>query len=215
MAPKVSEEHVAERRNQILDAAVATFSRNGFHQTTIEDIRVESGLSRGAIYHYFKSKEDIIDGIRERSSGQAEDIYSKVLAGKDAETRLMDLVAASFSMMASPASVEANRLGVYLWAESLVNPRILAGQLPSFKPYLEIIASDVRDLQAEGKVNVNLDPLAAARVIAATMLGLQIQLTWEPDEVDMDKARQANVAMLTGNFWQGAPLKPDDVPEPH
>ena len=55
MAPKVSEEHMEERRNQILDAAVATFSHKGFHQTTIEDIRLEAGLSRGAVYHYFKS----------------------------------------------------------------------------------------------------------------------------------------------------------------
>ena len=68
MAPKVSEQYLEERRNQILDAAVATFSRNGLHQTTIEDIRLEAGLSRGAVYHYFKSKEDIIDAIRGRSA---------------------------------------------------------------------------------------------------------------------------------------------------
>ena len=60
MAPKVSEEHMEERRKQILDAAVRGFSRRGLHQTTIEDIRLEAELSRGAVYHYFKTKEDII-----------------------------------------------------------------------------------------------------------------------------------------------------------
>ena len=203
MAPKVSEEHMAERRNQILDAAVTTFSRNGFHQTTIEDIRVESGLSRGAIYHYFKSKEDIIDGIRERSTGQAQVIYGDASTSDDAETRLSDLVAATFAVMTSPSSEAANRLGVYLWAESLVNPRIMAGQLPSFKPYLDIIAADVRVLQAEGKVEADLNPVAVARVIAATMLGLQIQLTWEPDKIDMAETGRAFDSMLTGSFRTG------------
>ena len=200
MAPKVSEEHMAERRNQILDAAVTTFSRNGFHQTTIEDIRVESGMSRGAIYHYFKSKEDIIDAIRERSSGQAEGFYDAASTSDDAATRLTDLVAATFRMMTSPSSSDANRLGVYLWAESLVNPRIMAGQLPSFSPYLEVIAADVGEMQAQGKVNPDMDRMVVARVIAATMLGLQIQLTWEPDNVDMEEASKVFDSMLSGSF---------------
>ena len=189
-----------ERRTQILDAAVMTFSRNGFHQTTIEDIRVASGLSRGAIYHYFKSKEDIIDGIRERSLGQADDFYEKSQSSDDATTRLMDLVEASFAVMTRPESEEANRLGVYLWAESLVNPRILAGQLISFTPYLDILAKDVKVMQSEGKIDKELDALTLARVIAGTVLGLQIQLTWEPDGVDVKEAKRVFTSMLTGSF---------------
>ncbi len=86
MAPKVSEEYLEDRRNQILNAAVATFSRNGFHQTTIEDIRLEAGLSRGAVYHYFKTKEDIIDAIRERSARQVEAIFVRSAEADDAES---------------------------------------------------------------------------------------------------------------------------------
>ena len=200
MSPKVSEEHMEERRNQILDAAVATFSRTGFHQTTIEDIRVASGLSRGAIYHYFKSKEDIIDAIRGRSSGQAQGFREEASRSEDAATRLMDLVNLSFSVMTSPSSVDANRLGVYLWAESLVNPRIMAGQLPSIAPYLKTIAGDVRELQSEGKVNPDLEPMTVARVIGAAFIGLQIQLTWEPDNIDMEEARRVLASMLSGCF---------------
>ena len=134
MAPKVSEEHMEERRQQILDAAVRSFSRGGLHQTTIEDIRLEAELSRGAVYHYFKTKEDIIDAIRERSAGQAESIYRESSDGDDGAANLMNLVEATLSVMTSPESAEANRLALFLWAESLVNPRIMDGQLPSFKP---------------------------------------------------------------------------------
>ncbi len=214
MSPKVSEEHMEERRNQILDAAVASFSRKGFHQTTIEDIRLESGLSRGAVYHYFKSKEDIIDAIRERSSGQADDILEEVLVEENATARLLDIVDAAFSNMVLPNSTDANRLALFLWAESLVNRRIMDGQLPSFKPFLDIMAQSIREAQLEGVVYPDIDPEGAARAIAGVMMGLQLQLTWEPD-MNMEKASEVLVSMLTGNYWQEAPLERGSSSEAH
>src|ERR687892_1283375 len=61
--PKVTEEHLAARRRQILDAALVCFSRRGFHQTSMQAIFEESGLSPGAVYRYFKSKEEIVEAI--------------------------------------------------------------------------------------------------------------------------------------------------------
>ena len=203
MAPKVSEEHMEERRNQILDAAVATFSQKGFHQTTIEDIRLEAGLSRGAVYHYFKSKEDIIDGIRQRSAQQAEAIFAKGAEASDAESTLLSIKDATVSNMVSPRSVEANRLAMFLWAESLVNERIMAGQLPAFKPYLGVVADAVSKAQAAGRLDPNLDPQAVARLIVGAMIGLQVQLTWEPG-IDIGASHRAFTSMITGRFWQAA-----------
>jgi len=54
--PDVSE----ERKNQILDAAMETFSEVGFHQARMSDIAESSGLSKGSLYWYFKSKNDLI-----------------------------------------------------------------------------------------------------------------------------------------------------------
>lgn len=206
MAPKVSEEYMEERRNQILDAAVASFSRGGLHHTTIEDIRLESGLSRGAVYHYFKSKEDIIDAIRERSSGQIDDFFGEALAEENATKRLLGIVDVGFSNMVLPNSTDANRLAMFLWAESLVNKRIMDGQLPSFHPFLDLLGQAIREAQQEGIVNPDLDPEGAARAIAGAMLGLQMQLTWEPD-MDMKKASEVLVSMLTGTYCQEPRLK--------
>ncbi len=51
------------RRNQILDAATTVFVRLGFQRARMDDIVEESGLSKGTLYWYFKSKEDIINAI--------------------------------------------------------------------------------------------------------------------------------------------------------
>jgi len=57
--PKVSDEHLANRKQQILDAAANCFARNGFHRTSMQDIVRESGLSAGLIYRYFTGKDDL------------------------------------------------------------------------------------------------------------------------------------------------------------
>ena len=52
-----------ERKKQILDAAMIVFSHKGFHQARMDDIVKQSGLSKGTIYWYFNSKDEIITQI--------------------------------------------------------------------------------------------------------------------------------------------------------
>jgi AcrR family transcriptional regulator len=52
-----------EKRRQILDAAVHTFARNGYHATRVGDIAEEAGVAYGLVYHYFASKEDVLEWI--------------------------------------------------------------------------------------------------------------------------------------------------------
>jgi AcrR family transcriptional regulator len=63
MSPKADVS--AERKNQITEAAIAVFTRRGFKDATMDDIVAESGLSKGALYWYYKSKDEIIGAILE------------------------------------------------------------------------------------------------------------------------------------------------------
>lgn len=64
--PKLKPETQQARRERILDAAEICFARAGFHRCTMQDICREAGISPGALYVYFASKEDLIAGIVER-----------------------------------------------------------------------------------------------------------------------------------------------------
>jgi AcrR family transcriptional regulator len=66
--PKVTEEHRARRREEILDAARRCFSRYGYEGATVARLEAETGLSRGAIFNYFERKEDIFVALVERDS---------------------------------------------------------------------------------------------------------------------------------------------------
>lgn len=65
--PKISDEHRAARKAQILDAAWRCFYREGVQATTMEQIIAESGLSASAMYRYFGGKDDIIVAAIETS----------------------------------------------------------------------------------------------------------------------------------------------------
>jgi AcrR family transcriptional regulator len=53
----------AEKRRQILDAAVRVFARQGFHATRVSDIADEAGVAYGLVYHYFSSKEQVLNEL--------------------------------------------------------------------------------------------------------------------------------------------------------
>ncbi len=65
--PKVSQAHLDARRQQIVDAARARFASHGFARTSMADIVAESGLSNGAIYRYFTSKDEIVVAVCEQA----------------------------------------------------------------------------------------------------------------------------------------------------
>ena len=58
------------RKNRILDIAEALFVEKGYEHTTINDVLNASGIAKGSLYYYFKSKEDVLDGIIERRSDE-------------------------------------------------------------------------------------------------------------------------------------------------
>jgi TetR/AcrR family fatty acid metabolism transcriptional regulator len=52
-----------ERRRQILDAAVRAFAKNGYHACRVSDIAEEAGVAYGLVYHYFESKDAVLESI--------------------------------------------------------------------------------------------------------------------------------------------------------
>src|SRR5438876_9881667 len=78
--PRVSDRHLAARRQQILEAARACFLRKGFHATSIQDVIAEAGLSVGAVYRYFPSKTELIAAIVEQVVSEIEGVLGKVAA---------------------------------------------------------------------------------------------------------------------------------------
>src|SRR5579885_735638 len=94
------------RRNQILDAALRVFARSGFHEARMDDIVQEAGLSKGALYWYFKSKEDIITAISQRLfTTDIEQLQGLLQAEGSVSERLLQLMRDRIAGLQSMSSV--------------------------------------------------------------------------------------------------------------
>ena len=56
-------ERTADRRGELLEAAVQVFARKGFHASRVSDIATEAGVAHGLLYHYFRSKDEVLETI--------------------------------------------------------------------------------------------------------------------------------------------------------
>jgi len=63
MSPKVSKEHLEQRRAKILEAATEVFIQHGYERTTMKDVMDAAEVSRGGLYQYFSNKEDLFEAI--------------------------------------------------------------------------------------------------------------------------------------------------------
>jgi TetR/AcrR family transcriptional regulator, transcriptional repressor of aconitase len=83
--PKISDERKAQRREQILEGARRCFAENGYEGATVAKLEREIGLSRGAIFNYFPSKEDLFIELALRDSARMSEVW--INEGLDAVVR--------------------------------------------------------------------------------------------------------------------------------
>ena len=197
--PKVTEEYLDTRRQQIIAAAYRCFSRKGFHQATMRDIYAEAGLSAGAIYHYFKSKEEIIEASFIFDYQRGLPVFEQAAEEPDPMAAIEHLLSFFYQGLESAAALGADRVNIQGWGEALVNPRLLSPlreSLLAFKGQLERL---IRNGQATGAINPDIDPGAVGEVFLSSYLGLYLQKAFIPD-LDVERYKGAVMAIFHGDF---------------
>lgn len=92
MARKVDEQTTRKRRQDILEAALHCFGKKGFHKTTMQDICKTVGLSPGTVYHYFRSKDDIILLFAEQALQETKEFIADLEHARGLEETLTVIV---------------------------------------------------------------------------------------------------------------------------
>ena len=117
--PKVSPEYRAERRAHILAAARRCFVRDGFHGTSMQDLVDEAGVSSGAVYRYFSSKDAVIEAIAAENLDQIVGVMQKsVEEGLTAEAA----IAAVLKFVTARHSEDGfAAIALLVWSEAMRN----------------------------------------------------------------------------------------------
>jgi AcrR family transcriptional regulator len=163
---------------QILQAAETCFARQGFHQTTIQDVIRESGLSAGCIYSYFASKEELIQAI-------GDDRHTRdgaLLAVKDEEADPLEslrIIARAFlGDLQKEQGLRARRVALQLWAEALRDDVVRKQVTSGIRKPIAIIVKLLRRGQRLGVIDSAIKPQAVARTMVSMFQGIVLQRLW-------------------------------------
>jgi AcrR family transcriptional regulator len=166
--PKVTPQYRDARRDQILSAARRCFLRDGFHATSMQDLFAEAGLSSGAVYGYFASKDDVIIAIAEENVREVVAMIHDVASrepGRPIGTVLADILTV---VRAKDAEEGLAGLALLAWSEALRNP-VLASR---FADRFAQIRADLTEIAREHQLAGNLPREVPAESLAAVFLAV-------------------------------------------
>jgi TetR/AcrR family transcriptional regulator, transcriptional repressor of aconitase len=172
--PRVSDEYLEQRRRQILDAARRCFARRGFYETSMQDVFRESGLSAGAVYRYFKSKEELVKEISASALGRLGTVIESALdsdpvPGLDEIAARLATAVQELSGADGPA-----RIGPAIWAAALHDPEIAAIVQNVLDEVRTWWVKAVQYLLNEGRIPADTDANAAGSALFALFPGFLV-----------------------------------------
>jgi TetR/AcrR family transcriptional regulator, fatty acid metabolism regulator protein len=191
---------VVDRRRQILDAAVRVFARQGFHACRVSDIAREAGVAYGLVYHYFNSKEQVMNELfTERWSlllQAIEEVDAQPLPPREKLDAVARFIIDSYRH--DPELMKVIIVEVTRAANSFGRTH-----LPEINQAYELIANIVRDAQASGAFRDDIDPVIVSMwfygAIEQLLSGWVFELI-PAEDGDFDRAREMVVETICGGL---------------
>jgi len=192
---QVARAHLDARRQQILDAARRCFVRNGFHATSMQDVLGEAHLSAGAVYRYFRSKDDIVTAI---ASGALHEIAAALEPGDDGAVppieEVVGRVLAAVEKLGETQDVP--KLAIQIWGEAIRSPAVFERVREALEGVRSTFTRQVQVYQDRGMMTRQVPPAHVARVLVAVTAGFMLQYALVGD-VDAAMFRDGVRALAT------------------
>ena len=151
----------ADKRRAILDAAITVFARQGFHSARVSDVAAEAGVAYGLVYHYFNSKDQMLNELfPERWALLVE--ASKEIRRGDASPR--DKLAGVANFIIESYRHEPELMKVIIVEVTRAANSFGRTHLPEIRQAYDLVAEIVSDAQQTGEFRDGVDPNFAAMV---------------------------------------------------
>jgi TetR/AcrR family transcriptional regulator, repressor for uid operon len=200
---KVDQAKYDEKRRHILEAAEGCFQRDGFRGASIGDICAAARMSPGHLYHYFDSKEAIVEGIFEMRLPREAEIVGEL--GLTPNADFVTAICGWLDQRMKDVRAHGTSLGLEMRAESARNPAIAKIVSRADRRVRQFLSRLLREGQKREQVDPALDPESVAAVLHSIIFGLN-RLGAVRDSTFDVKAAAATLKLLIERF-----LRPQEI----
>jgi AcrR family transcriptional regulator len=171
-----------ETHAHILKSAYQLFSQKGYQASSVADICKFAGVSKGAFYHHFPSKQALFIELLENWLVGL-DVGLK-LARQDTQT-VSQAILQMATLAGNIAQTTEINLSIILefWTQASRDPAIWKTAIAPYRRYQEYFAALIQEGIDEGSFRKDLDPQAAARALVSLAMGLLIQAVFDPQTI--------------------------------
>lgn len=188
--------HVApQRRREILDAAAQVFARLGFARARMDDIAQEAGLSKGTLYLYFRSKEDLIQALLDRLFRREAEGLRQALEGhtQPVPQRLRQLFAAVLARLLSYRPLLP--LFYEFYALAAQRRSVREALQAYYRTYADLLAQLLREGMERGEIRPG-DPHRLAVALIAHIEGVILLWVMAPQVVALESQWQTSTDLM-------------------
>jgi TetR/AcrR family transcriptional regulator, fatty acid metabolism regulator protein len=148
-----------DKRRLILDAAIRVFARQGFHTTRVSDIADEAGVAYGLVYHYFDSKDQVLN---ELFSERWSLLLAAITEADRDQASSREKLAAVASFIVDSYRHDPDLMKVIVVEVTRAANSFGRTHLPEIRRAYEMIAKIVADGQESGEFRADVDPFFAS-----------------------------------------------------
>lgn len=192
------EQRSEETRKRLLDAAEAAFAQLGYDGASVAAICQAAGVSKGAFYHHFASKQALFLALLDRWLAR---IDPQLLARDDDATSVPDRLESMTALLGPILMMASRRLPIYLefWTRAARDPEVWEAMAEPYGRYRDHFASLIEAGIDEGSLQP-MDPQTGASVVVALAVGLLIQGLFDPQGGDWATISEEGMKILLKGF---------------
>jgi AcrR family transcriptional regulator len=162
--PKLKPQEMERRRGRIVAAARACFTRTGFSDCSMDDICAEAGLSKGAVYNHFPSKEELIHAVADDQARSLQQLPE----GKG----LDEIAGALLDLFHRPAGAPETRLELYAVGRAFSDEALLTRMRRNRALLQAALARALARLEAEGQVRLHAGAARTGEILLTFLQGV-------------------------------------------
>jgi len=192
------QQRAIETRTRILQAAEERFALEGYDATGVAEICKEAGVSKGAFYHHFDSKQEVfLQLLQDWLEGMNKQLSVLGKAHGEVSERILSMTRVVRVVL--QAAQEGLPIYLEFWNRALRDPEVMETMIKPFQEYRDFFAGMLEEGVEDGTLELQ-DASIASQVILSFALGLLVQGIIDPGGADWEQVSKEGIGLLMKGY---------------